>query len=313
MARPLRIEYPGAFYHVTSRGNERKKIYSTDRDKEKFLTYLESAHKRFKIIIHAYCLMPNHYHLLLETPIANLSRCMQFINSSYTTYYNIKRKRTGHLFQGRYKAILIDKDSYMEVLSRYIHLNPVRAKIVKLPEEYPWSSYRYYISSKKTPEFLNTEFTLNYYEGNKKEYKKFTEEGIAKKIENPFKELKAGLILGGEKFVEEIKNKYLGNMKESRDLPSLRQLKKDHIAPDRIIDILKKENNLKEKERTKWTVYFLRKYTGCTLQEILHKVHTEKPSISAVSQIVARVEKKRKEDTRIEGELNRLEAKMSNV
>ena len=107
MARPLRITFPGVFYHVTSRGNERKNIYKSKRDREKFLEYLSEAHERYGAIIHAYCLMTNHYHLLIETPDANLPQIMKHLNSSYTTYFNVKRKRFGHLFQGRYKAFLV--------------------------------------------------------------------------------------------------------------------------------------------------------------------------------------------------------------
>ena len=110
MARPLRISYPGAFYHITSRGNEQKDIFKSNRDREKFLDYLESATRRYDAVIHAYCLMDNHYHLLLETPSGNLSRIMAHINSAYTLYFNSKRKRSGHLFQGKYKAILIESD-----------------------------------------------------------------------------------------------------------------------------------------------------------------------------------------------------------
>jgi REP element-mobilizing transposase RayT len=110
VSRPLRIEYPGAFYHVTSRG------------REKYLSYLESAHERYGAVIHMYCLMGNHYHLLLETPRGNLSKILHYINGAYTTYFNIKRSRSGHLFQGRYKGILVDKDEYCKELSRYVHL-----------------------------------------------------------------------------------------------------------------------------------------------------------------------------------------------
>jgi len=126
MARPLRIEYPGAHYHITSRGNEQKDIFKSQRDREKFLEYLECATTRYGAVIHAYCLMSNHFHLLLETPEGNLSEIMRHINGAYTTYFNVKRKRAGHLLQGRYKAILVDADEYLVELSRYIHLNPVR-------------------------------------------------------------------------------------------------------------------------------------------------------------------------------------------
>ena len=143
MARPLRIEFPNAFYHVTSLGNERKTVFRNNRDRERFLSYLESAHERYGAILHVYCLMDNHYHLLLETPRGNLSQSLHHINGAYTTYFNIKHRRSGHLFQGRFKAILVEKDSYSGELSRYIHLNPVRAGLVKNPLRYGWSSYPY--------------------------------------------------------------------------------------------------------------------------------------------------------------------------
>ena len=165
MARPLRIEYPGAFYHVTSRGNERRTIFQSNRDREKYLSYLESAHERYGAVIHVYCLMGNHYHLLLETPRGNLSKILQYVNGAYTTYFNIKRSRSGHLFQGRFKGILVDKDEYCKELSRYIHLNPVRAGMVKAPLEYPWSSYRYYARRDKKPKWLTTEFVLGEFGG----------------------------------------------------------------------------------------------------------------------------------------------------
>jgi putative transposase len=151
MARPLRIVYPGAYYHVMSRGNEQKEIFKSQRDREKFLEYLASANERYGAIIQAYCLMSNHYHLLLETPEGNLPQIMRHINGAYTTYFNVKRKRSGHLFQGRYKAILVDADSYAAELSRYIHLNPIRVGLAERSEDYPWSSYRSYIGQSPPP------------------------------------------------------------------------------------------------------------------------------------------------------------------
>ncbi len=140
MARPLRIEYAGAFYHVTARGNDRKKIFFTQRDYARFKEYLSIARERFGSVLHAYVLMGNHYHLLLETPEGNLVQVMHYLNGSYTTYINVKRKRSGHLFKGRDNSIVIDKDSYLLTLSRYIHLTPVRAKIKERPADYPHSS-----------------------------------------------------------------------------------------------------------------------------------------------------------------------------
>jgi REP element-mobilizing transposase RayT len=125
MARPLRIEYPGAFYHVTSRGNEQQDVFKSQKDRERFLAYIESAVVRYGAIVHTWCLMSNHYHLLLETPSGNLSQIMRHINGAYTTYFNVKQKRAGHLFQGRYKAILVEAGAYALELSRSMHLNPV--------------------------------------------------------------------------------------------------------------------------------------------------------------------------------------------
>jgi len=133
MGRPLRIEYHDAFYHITARGNDRQNVFRTNKDRERFLEYLESATERYKAVIHAYCLMDNHYHLLLQTPEGNLSQIMHHINGAYTNYYNTKRNRAGHLFQGRYKAILVNIDEYAKELSRYIHLNPVRAGMAEKP------------------------------------------------------------------------------------------------------------------------------------------------------------------------------------
>ena len=163
MGRPLRIEYSGAHYHVTSRGNEQKDVFKSQKDRERFLSYLESAVLRYGAVIHAYCLMSNHYHLLVETPSGNLSQIMKHINGAYTNYFNVKRKRAGHLFQGRYKAILIEADEYAKELSRYIHLNPVRVGMVSRPEDYQWSSYRDYIGQRKTPDWLKREFIIGYF------------------------------------------------------------------------------------------------------------------------------------------------------
>lgn len=131
MARPLRIQYPGAFYHVTTHGNEQKPIFKSQADREKFLSYLESAVFRCRAIIHAWCLMDNHYHLLMETPLGNLAQIMRHINGAYTTCFNIKRKRAGHLFQGRNKAILVEADSYAGLVDYGISSRLFRQKRCK--------------------------------------------------------------------------------------------------------------------------------------------------------------------------------------
>ena len=228
MARPLRIQFPGAFYHVTSRGNERKDIFKSNTDREKFLTYLESAVLRYRAVIHVYCLMSNHFHLLLETPAGNLSRIMQHINGAYTSYYNTRWRRSGHLFQGRFKAIIVDADAYALELSRYIHLNPVRAGIVGVPGEYQWSSYRAYTGETTASQWLYRDLVLGFFGGTAPEaqerYSRFVCEMAGHVPKTPLDHVVASTFLGGEEFVATIKESYLQGKKKDRDLPALKSL-----------------------------------------------------------------------------------------
>ncbi len=153
MSRPLRIKYNNAIHHITARGNERKNIFLDEKDFEKFLNYLNVVYEPYKTIVYSFALLDNHYHLLIETPYANLSKMMRDLNGHYNKYFNKRHKRNGHLFQGRFKSILVDKDNYLLVLSRYIHLNPVRAGVTSKPENYSNSSMFYFICVKA--EFLH--------------------------------------------------------------------------------------------------------------------------------------------------------------
>jgi REP element-mobilizing transposase RayT len=229
MTRPLRIEYPGAFYHVINRGNAGEKIFKSKRDKEKFLEYLEKAVERFSIIIHTYCLMDNHYHLLMETSQPNLSVAAQWINVSYAVYFNRKRQRSGHLFQGRFRAILIDADEYLKQLSRYIHLNPVRAKIAETPADYPWSSHRAFIGEEKAPHWLEIKWLLSQFGRREKEaissYRGFVDEVEAAALENPHKDVVGGMILGDPGFVNWVKEEFLSVRDDEEEIPQLKELK----------------------------------------------------------------------------------------
>jgi len=221
MARPLRIEFAGAYYHVTCRGNERKAIFISDADRRRFIEYLKSAHERYGAIINAYCLMGNHYHLMLETPMGNLSQIMHHINASYTTYFNVKRSRAGHLLQGRYKAILVEKEAYGLELSRYIHLNPVRAGMVEKPSDYAWSSYRMYVGEDAVPEWMSTEVILSAFpKARQKGYRKFVEEADAK--QSPLDNVFASTILGTAGFITQVQ-KYVEGGKV-RDIPAKRRM-----------------------------------------------------------------------------------------
>ncbi len=225
MGRPLRITYPGAHYHVTSRGNEQKDIYKSRRDREQFLSYLESSVVRYGAKIHAYCLMTNHYHLLLETPEGNLPEILRHINGAYTNYYNTKRKRSGHLFQGRYKAILVEADEYLLELTRYIHLNPVRCGMVTKPEDHPWSSYKDYIGGRLKPAWLCTDTVLAHFGGGKN-YCQFVEHILGMEYESPLKNVIASTLLGSDPFIQEIIAMHLDGKQVERDVPGIRELSK---------------------------------------------------------------------------------------
>jgi REP element-mobilizing transposase RayT len=172
MPRPQRIEYENAFYHVMNRGRGRQAIFPDDRYYQAFLETLAEAHQRFKCVIHAYCLMGNHYHLLIETPLPNLGRIMRHINGVYTQRHNHLKKTDGPLFRGRYKAILADRDVYLLQLTRYIHRNPIEMKrpTVSQLSEYHWSSYPAYIGKAKPQEWLEREMTYHML-GSKQRYK----------------------------------------------------------------------------------------------------------------------------------------------
>jgi REP element-mobilizing transposase RayT len=284
---------------VTSRGNERKAVFKSRRDREQFLGYLESATERYGAVIHAYCLMDNHYHLLIETPLGNLSRIMQHINSAYTTYFNIKRKRVGHLFQGRYKAILVEADEYSKELSRYIHLNPIRAGIEEDPDSYEWSSCRYYTSQRKAPEWLQRNFILGFFgetlEKAKPRYRSFVESDLDKESKNPLSERLHSVILGSQAFVEAAKSEFLSGKRKDRDLPDLNDMPKrigiEEI--DRAVDrVLASDPKLARQVK----MYFSQRYTGMKLKaiDVFYGI-----SESGVTQASRRIAQKAKADKKV--------------
>ena len=165
MVRPLRIEYPVALYHITGPVNERKDIFRDTVDRRKMIRYVAEAVEKFNLRIHAFCLMGNHYHLEIETSRGNLSQAVHWLKTAYTVYFNKRHRRSGHLFQGRYRAALIEKKTHLLALTRYIHLNPVRAAMVERSEEYFWSSYREYTRERRKWQWLETGWTLNQFGG----------------------------------------------------------------------------------------------------------------------------------------------------
>ncbi len=309
MARPLRIEYAGAFYHITARGNERKDIFKSIKDRKQFLSCLSAAFERYQAIIHVYCLMGNHYHLLLETPAGNLSQIMRHINGAYTTYFNTKRRRAGHLFQGRYKAVVVEADVYAQELSRYIHLNPVRAGIVANPEEYPWSSYASYISAKNPPEWLCRDMILGYFGKKLKDaqrrYREFVE-AEREDQEDPLREVVASTILGSSEFVEAIREKLLAKRKAERDVPALRKLVAGP-SPELIAHAVDGEiSNAALARQVK--LYFLQQYTPLRLKDI-GKMYGI--SESGVSTARRRMDQKIRQDARLRKVTQKIKKRLS--
>ncbi len=309
MARPLRIEYPGACYHITSRGNEQKGIFKSQRDREKFLEYLESATIRYGAVIHAYCLMSNHYHLLLETPEGNLSKIMRHINGAYTTYFNVKRKRAGHLLQGRYKAILVEADEYLVELSRYIHLNPVRVGLVEKPEQYPWSSYLSYMGHSKPLTWLRTGFIQSYFakqvDDARKKYRTFVEDRLGKEYESPLKKSIGTSILGSIAFVEEISMAYLQG-KEDRSIPALRQIA-SRPPLEAIMQEIQAEFADDEKLARRATMHLCHKYSGMRLREIGECFKVRDTAISEASR---RFSRELDADEKLRGRVERIKGKL---
>jgi len=231
MARPLRIEFPGAIYHVMSRGNERRAVVRDDKDRQRRLDWLRRTVETYSWQLHAFVLMTNHEHLFVETPEPNLSAGMQYLNGSYTSYFNRRHRRAGHLFQGRFKGHLIEARGYFLEVSRYIHLNPVRAGMVKLPREYRWSSYPGYLRAGRTLGWVRYDRVLREFGSQlpeaRRSYGRFVRAGVASPPRSPFAQAVGGLLLGSGEFVERIRRRLKGR---SGVRAECHQLKLQHVC-----------------------------------------------------------------------------------
>jgi REP element-mobilizing transposase RayT len=206
MSRAWRIEYQGAYYHLLSRGNERRDIFINEMDRIVFLNTVGEMSERFEMDVYAYVLMDNHYHLLVRTRQANLKKAMHWFGTAYTQRYNRRHFRSGHLFQGRYKSIIVQNDAYLLQLSYYIHRNPLRAGTVKRLADYRWSSYRFYGYGRRAPDWLSSELVLSHFKGEQDRHKNYREkiQQYAKEEKRLLEDLRHRLILGSKQFVEKI-------------------------------------------------------------------------------------------------------------
>ena len=300
MARPLRIQYPDAWYHVMNRGRSRVQIYHEPEDYFTFVELLREASAMWKVRIAAYCLMSNHYHLLVQTPGANLSRFMRHLNGIYTQYFNRSYKSDGPLFRGRYKSIVVESDSYLLELVRYIHRNPLQAGFVKRLEDYRWSSHRMYISRGSEVNWLHKEFVLSMLEADKQKRRQayidfMKKEEEAEMLNRLYDKGKLPLLLGRKEFIDDIRRKYQDKTK-IKDTPQVRELFQEKSKVEKAVssayqvkvEDLKKSRRGNYNEARNVAIYLMRKHTGASLSDIGNRF--EMRSYSSVSSVVQRMQ-----------------------
>jgi putative transposase len=282
MARPLRIEYPGAWYHVMNRGRRKEEIFFGDKDRELFIKVLGECSGLFSLEIHAYSLMPNHYHLLVHTPKGNLSRAMRHLNGVYTQRINARHKFEGSLFKGRFKSILIEEEAYFLELLRYIHHNPVKAKLTTDLEEHKWTSHRAYMREKERPDWLITEAALlrfgKHMNKAKRELDAFVKKEVPADLEKVLDRIKWPALLGGKGFKERIRNMIQGKAIDIREVPQQKKVRQQYTAKDvrtRITESLSWDKDFLISRRKRETVphkkafvYVCREYLQITSSDI---------------------------------------------
>jgi putative transposase len=321
MSRPLRIQYPDAWYHVMNRGRRGENIFSGKRDYNVFVDLLKELVETYRVNIAAYCLMPNHYHLLLKTPQANLSRSMRHLDGVYTQRFNKAHECDGQLFRGRFKSILVDGDSYLLELLRYIHKNPLEGGLVDKLEEYTFSSHKGYLSKAQKWSWLHKDFIFSLFCRNKaeriKRYRQFVSRETSEEINKIFSRKKLPSLIGGKNFVERMKEMFFTN-KSDEEIPEARSLAPDiNRIKEEVCKLYQvEESNLLVSRRGYFNeprdvaIYLSRRLRGETLKDIGKEFDIEK--YSTVSSIVAKVRGEMEKDRKLKGRvevLNRLASK----
>lgn len=279
MARPLRIEFPFAVYHVTSRGNARQEIFIDDSDRQTFLDTLSSVVLRYNWICHSYCLMGNHYHLIIETPDANISQGMRQLNGTYTQTFNKRHDRVGHIFQGRFRAILVQKDSHLLELCRYVVLNPVRSGMVATPEQWQWSSYRATHGLSEACPALNYQWILSKFSSTISEARTKYREFVLERGQqdwSPWERLKGEVIFGSEEFAAGFKA-LIGRKEEISEIPRLQR----HVGRPTLEALLPQVDIILKSERNAVIIEAHLKH-GYELKEIADHLGIHYTSVSKI-------------------------------
>ncbi len=317
MARPLRLCFEGATYHIAARGMRKERLFRSDRDRRVFLEKMTEAFWKHEFVCYAYCLMPNHYHLFVMTPLPNLPDGLHYLNASYANWFRTKYDLVGPVFQGRYKSMLVDADSYALVLSAYIHLNPARAHLTRSPEDYEWSSFRDYTGSRHcrfSP--LDTSFVLRQFGDDPNEarrrYRAFVES--RRTMKDPLAENYRGIAVGSESFIEEIE-KRLHETAPSREIGATRAV--SICTPEEVVAQLEEAlhepaTRILARQRGNQyralALYLARKHCGVPLREIGEFFAMD---YAAVSQAARRFERAVERDTELQGLVARVERGLS--
>ncbi len=315
MARPVRIEYPGAVYHVMNRGLARQRVFRETEDYAVFLQGLEEIHALWGVEVLAYCLMGNHYHLCLRTPVGNLARVMRHVNGLYTQRFNRAHQRDGPLFRGRYKAIVVEADAYLAAVIRYIHLNPVRAKLVKTPEAFRWSSHARYLKPTSAPSWLPVQEVLGSF-GTPRAFHEFVVAGNEEALEAFYQAERQLPVLGGEGFREWVRTKVRSFSREHprhervKVRPSVRQvLQRVAAVFDVKVAVLKQGRRGEANDARKVAMYLVKRLCDLTLQETAKQFGVT--SYGVVGWACTQVRVKQAEDARFKKRVELVEISIS--
>jgi REP-associated tyrosine transposase len=300
MSRPLRIEYPNAWYHVMNRGRRQEDIFKNKSDYDLFIEIIKETMQLWKLRVAAYCLLPNHYHLLVQTPEANLSRCLRHIDGVYTQKFNRLHNIDGPLFRGRYKSILVEADSYLLPLIKYIHRNPVRAGLAEKPSDYEWSSHRLYLAKGKKEDWIFKDFILSMFSGKKEEasraYKRFVSSEDEERTLRILDKIKWPPFLGSDNFIERIKEKFHSEklddeIPQSKELAPRVELIKKMVT--RLYGIEGEELLVSRRgvinEARNIAIYLTRQLRGDSLKQI--GAHFGMNKYSSVSSVIERIKR----------------------
>lgn len=298
MARPLRIEYPDAWYHIINRGRRQENVFTDHYDFGTFLKLLEQSTLLWDVRIAAYCLMPNHYHLLIQTPRANLSRTMRHIDGIYTQRFNRRHKTTGQLFAGRYRSILVDADAYLLQIVRYIHRYPLRAGMARKPDQYQWTSHRGYLSDEKQWEWLHKEYVLSQFSAKPHErieaYKEFIADDDLEEIRRFFGARNIPAVLGSDGFIKWVRDRFSDQLAHEEVpeskllLPGIEEVAGSVCAvygvePTVLLESKRRIAN----EPRNMAIYLSRRLCGATLREIRDRFNLN--SDSSVGSVIERM------------------------